>query len=99
MTEVIIKFVSLAGDIYKGFEEDAIDIDPNSSTTFVYNPNISLSYEQQKQRLPIYKVRNHILYLLEKYQVLILVGETGSGKSTQLPQVNFLKFNKDLIKY
>ncbi|PIK63009.1 putative ATP-dependent RNA helicase DHX35-like [Apostichopus japonicus] len=30
--------------------------------------------------------RNHILYLLEKYQTLVLVGETGSGKSTQIPQ-------------
>ena len=30
--------------------------------------------------------RNHILYLLERYQTLVVVGETGSGKSTQIPQ-------------
>lgn len=42
--------------------------------------------QSQRQRLPIFKNRNHILYLLEKYQTLILVGETGSGKSTQIPQ-------------
>ncbi|EEB11960.1 ATP-dependent RNA helicase, putative [Pediculus humanus corporis] len=74
------------GDSYNSFQEDTIDLDPNSSTTFVYNPHVLLPYEEQKQRLPIFNVRNHILYLLEKYQVLVLVGETGCGKSTQLPQ-------------
>lgn len=77
----------VAGEIDKHFQEDIVDIDPISSTTFVYNPNVSLSYEQQRQRLPIFNSRNHILYLLEKYQTLVLVGETGCGKSTQLPQV------------
>ncbi|XP_071488369.1 probable ATP-dependent RNA helicase DHX35 [Diadema antillarum] len=52
----------------------------------VFNPNVSLSIEQQRQRLPVFKHRNHILYLLEKYRTLVVVGETGSGKSTQLPQ-------------
>ena len=37
--------------------------------------------------LPIQKHREKILYALEHYPVLILVGETGSGKSTQLPQM------------
>lgn len=30
------------------------------------------------------------MYLLENYQTVILVGETGSGKSTQVPQVNVI---------
>ncbi len=30
--------------------------------------------------------RNHILYLLEKFQTVVIVGETGCGKSTQIPQ-------------
>lgn len=58
-----------------------------NTTNFVYNRNISQSIQVQRQRLPIHKNRNHILYLLEKYQSLILVGETGCGKSTQIPQV------------
>lgn len=57
------------------------------TTTFIYNRNISQTIQVQRQRLPIYNNRNHILYLLEKYQTLILVGETGCGKSTQIPQV------------
>ncbi|KAK3085550.1 hypothetical protein FSP39_005176 [Pinctada imbricata] len=56
------------------------------ATSVVYNPNVSLSIEQQRQKLPVFKLRNHILYLLEKYQTVVIVGETGCGKSTQIPQ-------------
>ncbi|KAK9889764.1 hypothetical protein WA026_007145 [Henosepilachna vigintioctopunctata] len=56
------------------------------STSFIYNKYHSQSVETQRRRLPIFENRNHILYLLEKYQTLILVGETGCGKSTQVPQ-------------
>ncbi|KAF4520740.1 hypothetical protein B566_EDAN004860 [Ephemera danica] len=69
--------------------EDKSDLDPNQGTSFIFNPNYALSYEQQRQRLPIFENRNHILYLLEKHQTLILVGETGCGKSTQVPQYLF----------
>nr|CAD7591848.1 unnamed protein product [Timema genevievae] len=69
------------------WSEDKPDLDLNHATTFVYNPNVSLSLEQQRQRLPIYTNRSHILYLLERFQTLVLVGETGCGKSTQVPQV------------
>uniref|UniRef100_A0A803QHH0 RNA helicase n=1 Tax=Cannabis sativa TaxID=3483 RepID=A0A803QHH0_CANSA len=45
--------------------------------------------ERQKQRLPVYKYRTAILYLVETHATTIIVGETGSGKTTQIPQ--FLK--------
>ncbi|KAK7869960.1 hypothetical protein R5R35_013734 [Gryllus longicercus] len=66
--------------------EDRLDIDPNHATAFVYNPYISLTLQQQRKQLPIFNNRNHILYLLENYQTLVLVGDTGCGKSTQVPQ-------------
>ncbi|TGZ66585.1 hypothetical protein CRM22_005256 [Opisthorchis felineus] len=44
------------------------------------------SIEQQRQHLPVFSWRSSILYLLETNRVLIITGETGSGKSTQLPQ-------------
>ncbi|CAL8142751.1 unnamed protein product [Orchesella dallaii] len=68
------------------WEQDKPDVDPINATTFVYNPYYSLSLDQQKKKLPIYQNRDHIIYLLEKYQTLVLVGETGSGKTTQVPQ-------------
>ena len=45
-----------------------------------------LSIEKQKEKLPIYQYKKHILYLIETYRTVIIVGETGSGKSTQIPQ-------------
>ncbi|GJN06415.1 hypothetical protein PR202_ga24144 [Eleusine coracana subsp. coracana] len=44
------------------------------------------SLERQHQRLPVYKYRKAILYLVERHATTIVVGETGSGKSTQIPQ-------------
>lgn len=37
-------------------------------------------------QLPIYAVKAHILETISKNNIVILVGETGSGKTTQLPQ-------------
>lgn len=58
----------------------------DTSDTVVYNPNSSLSISLQRQRLPIFMHRTNILYLLEKFETVIIVGETGCGKSTQIPQ-------------
>ncbi len=40
----------------------------------------------QRQCLPIANHRTQLLYALENFSVIVVVGETGSGKSTQLPQ-------------
>ncbi|PKI82594.1 hypothetical protein MVES_003418 [Malassezia vespertilionis] len=39
-----------------------------------------------KSRLPVAKHRNALLYLVEQHGVVIVVGHTGSGKTTQIPQ-------------
>lgn len=39
----------------------------------------------QRQSLPIYKFRQHILDVLDHNQIFVLSGETGCGKSTQVP--------------
>ncbi|KAK6459920.1 P-loop containing nucleoside triphosphate hydrolase protein [Scheffersomyces coipomensis] len=45
-----------------------------------------ISIAEVRQSLPVYKFRSHFLEAMDKNQVLIVVGETGSGKTTQLPQ-------------
>ncbi|CAN6655353.1 pre-mRNA-splicing factor ATP-dependent RNA helicase-like protein Prp2p [Trichomonascus vanleenenianus] len=42
--------------------------------------------EDTRKRLPVYQHREGILEAIKEHQVLIIVGETGSGKTTQLPQ-------------
>ncbi|XP_059163532.1 probable ATP-dependent RNA helicase DHX35 [Physella acuta] len=66
-------------------EERTISSDV-TSPCIVYNPYKNLSIEQQRQKLPVFQYRNQILYLAEKYQTVIIIGETGCGKSTQIPQ-------------
>ncbi|XP_048776032.2 probable ATP-dependent RNA helicase DHX35 isoform X2 [Ostrea edulis] len=70
----------------QALKEERTTIAEEGGTTVVYNQNVSLSLEQQRQKLPVFKLRNHILYLVEKYQTVVIVGETGCGKSTQIPQ-------------
>jgi pre-mRNA-splicing factor ATP-dependent RNA helicase DHX16 len=36
--------------------------------------------------LPIYPYRDELLAAIEAHQILILVAETGAGKTTQVPQ-------------
>ncbi|KAL2872264.1 putative mRNA splicing factor RNA helicase (Cdc28) [Aspergillus lucknowensis] len=42
--------------------------------------------EDTRKKLPIYQFRDEIIQAVHDHQILIIVGETGSGKTTQLPQ-------------
>lgn len=47
------------------------------------------SIEEVRKSLPVYQYRDQLLAAIREHQVLIIVGETGSGKTTQLPQYLF----------
>jgi HrpA-like RNA helicase len=47
------------------------------------------SIDEVRRSLPVYKYRSELLDAIKEHQVLIVVGETGSGKTTQLPQFLF----------
>jgi len=40
----------------------------------------------QRKKLPIWEQKNDFLELISKNRIVVLVGETGSGKTTQIPQ-------------
>ncbi|KAE9601108.1 hypothetical protein Lal_00023795 [Lupinus albus] len=41
---------------------------------------------EERKKLPIYPYRDELLKAVDEHQVLVIVGETGSGKTTQIPQ-------------
>ncbi|GAA5953837.1 hypothetical protein JCM3765_000665 [Sporobolomyces pararoseus] len=56
----------------------------SSAITGRISSNLGIS--ERKNRLPITKQRESLLYTLEQHPVVILQSPTGTGKSTQLPQ-------------
>jgi ABC-type lipoprotein export system ATPase subunit len=46
--------------------------------------------QEQRQFLPIYDVREELMGIVRENNVIVVVGETGSGKTTQLTQVRLL---------
>ncbi|GJM88475.1 hypothetical protein PR202_ga04543 [Eleusine coracana subsp. coracana] len=42
--------------------------------------------EDERKTLPVYKFKDELLAAVAAHQVLVVVGETGSGKTTQIPQ-------------
>ncbi len=47
---------------------------------------VSTSLQEVRKSLPIYPYREELLSAVRDNQVIIIVGETGSGKTTQIPQ-------------
>ena len=57
------------------------------------------SIEETRKSLPIYQYRDELIQAIKDFQVLIIVGETGSGKTTQLPQYLYeAGYTKDGMK-
>lgn len=55
-----------------------------------------LSIEETKKSLPIYAFKEELIQAVREHQVLIIEGETGSGKTTQIPQyLHEAGFTKD----
>lgn len=56
----------------------------NKATTF--GKITTLSMQEQRESLPIFKLRQPLVEAVRNNQVLVVVGDTGSGKTTQLTQ-------------
>jgi HrpA-like RNA helicase len=55
---------------------------------FTLLPYSQRYYELFRKRiqLPVWEYKDKFLDLIDKHQIIVLVGETGSGKTTQIPQ-------------
>lgn len=62
-----------------------LNVSKSAAGCFI-NQTIEQSILETRQNLPIYGYREDLLAAIKDHQVLIIVGETGSGKTTQIPQ-------------
>ncbi|KAJ3061758.1 DEAH-box ATP-dependent RNA helicase prp22, partial [Podochytrium sp. JEL0797] len=56
----------------------------NNATT--YGRITKLSIKEQRESLPIFKLRDELVRAVDGNQVMVVVGDTGSGKTTQMAQ-------------
>lgn len=56
----------------------------NNATSF--GKITSMSIQEQREALPTYKLRSSLIEAIRENQMLIVVGDTGSGKTTQMTQ-------------
>ncbi|CAL4907996.1 unnamed protein product [Urochloa decumbens] len=89
-----------AGDEYELVFEDAVEFvksaamagtEPEDDTDELaeeIDAKVMLQRELQDQRktLPVYKFKDELLKAIAEHQIIVVVGETGSGKTTQIPQ-------------
>ena len=45
-----------------------------------------MTLKEQREFLPVFSVRDELLTVIRDNRIVIIVGETGSGKTTQLTQ-------------
>ena len=64
------------------FQEHMKAEEPQGATAFSRSKTI----KQQREFLPIYAARAELTKLIRENSVVVIVGETGSGKTTQLVQ-------------
>uniref|UniRef100_A0A286XYC8 ATP-dependent RNA helicase DHX8 n=1 Tax=Cavia porcellus TaxID=10141 RepID=A0A286XYC8_CAVPO len=51
-----------------------------------YGKKTQLSIVEQREGLPIYRLKGQLVQAVHDNQILIVIGETGSGKTTQITQ-------------
>jgi ATP-dependent RNA helicase DHX8/PRP22 len=51
-----------------------------------YGKRTSMTIKQQRESLPVFTFKSQLVTAVRENQILIVVGETGSGKTTQLTQ-------------
>lgn len=51
-----------------------------------YGKRTTMTIKQQRETLPIFKLREALIHAVSDNQILIVIGDTGSGKTTQITQ-------------
>lgn len=51
-----------------------------------YGKRTNLSMKEQRETLPIFGLKRELMKAIDENQILVVIGETGSGKTTQMTQ-------------
>ena len=51
-----------------------------------YGRRPNQTIREQREALPIFKLKNDLMKAIANHQTLVVIGETGSGKTTQMTQ-------------
>ncbi len=54
--------------------------------SYGYGKRSSMTIKEQRESLPIFKLKEPLLDAIKRNRILVIIGETGSGKTTQIPQ-------------
>ncbi|EAL64456.1 DEAD/DEAH box helicase [Dictyostelium discoideum AX4] len=83
---------------YKAQSQFASHLTPNKPTEGSSEFSKTKTIKEQREFLPIFGCRNDLMKIIRENNVIIIVGETGSGKTTQLVQYlyedGYSKFGK-----
>ncbi|KAM6986130.1 LOW QUALITY PROTEIN: ATP-dependent RNA helicase DHX29 [Aplochiton taeniatus] len=50
------------------------------------NSPLARKLQAEREQLPVFQHRQRVMEALQRHRVVVIAGETGSGKSTQIPQ-------------
>lgn len=91
-----VKITNSASDDYELILDDEVEFETYSDLDEDYEGKLDplqksrddkvRSILETRRSLPVFAYREELLQAIEDYQTIIIVGETGSGKTTQIPQ-------------
>jgi len=82
------KFQTSAADFSDSEDENDMDVakDVRDSRALQKMKKASDKLQRDRVSLPVFQYRPSLLEAIRDFQVIVVVGETGSGKTTQIPQ-------------
>jgi ATP-dependent RNA helicase DHX8/PRP22 len=67
-------------------EDDVVEFQRRKNKNISFGKRTNMTMKEQRESLPVFQMRDKLLKAIHDNQFIVIVGETGSGKTTQLTQ-------------